>query len=114
MRSSTRLEANDQLVLGWEVFGLGSGQEDVSFELSFHKKGESFFGRIGRWLGFGGREEALQIGWSEPGPSKMGPWFRSVEVTIPEVDPGRYVFRLGVTAHGREELVRTRAVEIVP
>ena len=114
MRSSTRLEANGKLALGWEVFGLGWAQENVSFALSFHEEGESFFGRIGRWLGFGGREELLEIGWSEPGPSKIGPWFRSVEVTIPEVDPGRYVFRLGVTAHGREELVRTRAVEIVP
>ena len=114
MRSSTRLEANGQLVLGWEVFGLGGTREDVSLELSFYKEGESFFGRIGRWLGFGGREEPLQIEWSEPGPFAIGPWFRSVEVTIPEVDPGQYVFRLGVTARGREELVRTRVVEIVP
>ena len=114
MRSSTRLEANGGLVLGWEVFGLGWRQDDVSFELSFYKEGESFFGRIGRWLGFGGREEPLQIGWSESGPSEIGPWFRSVEVTIPEVDPGQYVFRLVVTARGREELVRTRVVEVVP
>ena len=114
MRSSTQLESKDRLVLGWEVFGLGWRQEDVSFELSFYKEGESFFGRIGRWLGFGGREEPIRIGWSEPGPAESGPWFRSVEVTIPEVDPGQYVFRLGVTSRGREELVRTRVVEIVP
>ena len=114
MRSSTRLEADKPLVIGWEVFGLGWRPEDVSFELSFYEKGEGFFGRIGRWLGFGSPEEPLQLVWSEPGPSEIGPWFRSVEVTIPEVDPGDYVFRLRVTATGREELVRTRTVEIVP
>ena len=114
MRSNTQLEGNDPLVLAWEIFGLGWREEDVSFYLSFYKEGESFFGRIGRWLGFGGREEPLQVGWSEPGPSELGPWFRSVEVTIPEVDPGQYIFRLAVTARGREELVRTRAVEIAP
>ncbi len=114
MRSSAELEANGELVLGWEIFGLGWRQEDVSFELSFYKEGESFFGRIGRWLGFGGREGPLELAWSEPGPSEIGPWFRSVEVTIPEVDPGEYVFRLAVTAPGREELVQTRLVEIVP
>ena len=114
MRSSTELEANGELVLGWELFGLGWRQEDVSFELSFYKEGESFFGRIGRWLGFGGREEPLRIEWSESGPSEIGPWFRAVEVTIPEVDPGEYVFRLTVRAPGREELVQTRSVEIVP
>jgi hypothetical protein len=73
-----------------------------------------FFGKIGRWLGVGSREEPLQIVKSEPGPSDMGPWFRSIEVTIPEVDPGEYIFRLGVTTPGRGELVRTRLVEIVP
>ena len=115
MRSSTRLEATRQLALGWEVFGLGWRQEDVGFELSFRKERGSFFGRIGRWLGFGGGQEApLQLEWSERAPSEIGPWFRSVEVTIPEVDPGKYVFRLEVTARGREGLVRTRMVEIVP
>ena len=114
MRSSARLKTNKPLVLGWELFGLSSRQEDVSFELSFYGKGEGFFGKIGRWLGVGSRGKPLQIVWSEPGPSDMGPWFRSIEVTIPEVDPGEYVFRLGVTTPGRGELVRTRLVEIVP
>ena len=114
MRSSTRLEADTPLVLGWEVFGLDLRQEDVSFQLSFHEEGEGFFGSIGRWLGVGGREEPLRIVWSEPGPSDMGPWFRSIEVTIPEVDPGEYLFRLAVATPGRGELVQTRLVEIVP
>ena len=114
MRSSARLETNGQLVLGWEIFGLGWRREDMSFELSFYKEGEGFFGKIGRWLGLRSREEPLRIGWSEPGPSEIGPWFRSVEVTIPEVDAGEYVFRLEVTTPGREELLRTRRVEILP
>jgi len=114
MRSSARLEVDTPLVLGWEVFGLSSRQEDVSFQLSFYKEGEGFFGKVGRWLGLGGQEEPLRIVWSEPGPSDIGPWFRSIEVTIPEVDPGEYVFRLGVTTPGRGELARTRLVEIVP
>ena len=114
MRSSAQLEVDEPLVVGWELFGLGWRPEGVSFELSFYKEGEGFFGRIGRWLGFGSREEPLRLTWSEPGPSEIGPWFRSVEVTIPEVDSGDYVFRLRVTPTGREELVRTILVEIVP
>ena len=114
MRSSAQLEVDEPLVVGWELFGLGWRPEDVSFELSFYKEGEGFFGRIGRWFGFGRREEPLHLAWNEPGPSEIGPWFRSVEVTIPEVDPGKYVFRLGVTAQGREDLVRTRLVEMIP
>ena len=113
MKSSTRLKPDSLIVLGWEVFGLGWRQEDVSFELSFYEEGESFFGRIGRWFGFGGREEPLRLEWSEPAPPDVGHWFRSVEVTIPMVNPGDYVFRLGITTPGREEMVRTRVVEII-
>ena len=114
MRASTSLEADAELVLGWEVFGLGWREEVVSFDLSFSREGESLFGSLGRWLGFGGGQKPLQIQWSEPGPSEIGPWFRSVEVFVPQVDPGKYVFRLSVTTPGREGVVRTRLVEIVP
>ncbi len=114
MRSSTRLKRNDEIVLGWEVFGLGWRQEVVSFELSFYEQGESFFGRIGRWFGLGSNEEPLRIEWSEPAPPQIGPWFRSVDITIPRVDPGEYVFRLTVTTPGRGAVVMAREVEITP
>jgi hypothetical protein len=113
MRSSLQLESDVPLVLGWEMFGLGWRQEDVSYELSLRKEGQGFFGTIGRWFGFGGPDEPIRMSWAEPGPPEAGPWFRSVEVTIPPLDPGEYVFRLGVRAAGREELVRTRRVEVV-
>ena len=42
-----------------------------------------------RWLGFGGeRDEPLQIGWREPGPVETGPWFLSVKVDMPDLEPG--------------------------
>jgi hypothetical protein len=116
MRPSTRLRPRERIAVGWELFGLGSRQEEVEFELSFYREGEGqgFFARIGGWLGLGGGEEPLQIGWEEPGPSEIGPWFRSVEITLPDLDPGLYVFRLEVSTPGREDLVRTRLVEIRP
>ena len=112
MRPSTRLSANERIAVGWELFGLGWRPEDVEFELSFYREGEGFFGRIGRWLGLRDREEPLRIGWDESGPFEVGPWFRSVEVTLPGVDPGQYVFRLEVATRGRDPLVRSRVVEI--
>ena len=114
MRPSTRLGNNERIAVGWELFGLSWRQEDVEFELSFYPEGEGFLGRVGRWLGLSSPEEPLRIGWEEPGPLEVGPWFRSVEVTLPDVDPGPYVFRLEVTTRGREALVRTRVVEISP
>ena len=113
MRPSLELSSGQQLAIGWEIFGLGWRQETLDFELSLYGQGEGFFGKIGRWLGFGGgRGEPLQIGWSEPGPVETGPWFRSVEVDMPELEPGEYLFRLEVSIRGREPLVRTRAVVV--
>lgn len=112
MRPSNRLRANERIALGWEMFGLGWRQEDIEFELSFYREGKGFFGRIGRWLGFSSREDPLRIAWEEPGPSEVGPWFRSIQVTPPSVEPGLYIFRLEVTTRGRETLVQTRVVEI--
>ena len=112
MRPSNRLRANQRIALGWEMFGLGWRQEDVEFELSFYREGEGFFPRIGRWLGFGSREDPLRITWKEPGPSEAGPWFKSIQVTSPSVEPGLYIFRLEIATRGRETLVQTRVVEI--
>ncbi len=111
MRPTTRLRPNERIAVGWEIFGLGWRQEDIQFELSFVGDGPGFFGRVGRLFGMGGGGP-LRIGWGEPGPSDVGPWFRSVEVTLPELDPGLYTFRLVVSTPGREPLVRTRVVEI--
>ena len=111
MRPTTRLRPNERIAVGWEIFGLGWRQEDVQFELSFVGDGPGFFGRVGRLLGMGGGGP-LRIGWGEPGPSDVGPWFRSVEVTLPELDPGLYTFQLVVSTPGREPLVRARVVEI--
>ena len=113
MRSSMELTSGQEIAVGWEIFGLGWRQENVDFELSLYKEGEGFFGKVRRWLGFGGgRDEPLQIGWREPGPVETGPWFRSVKVDMPDLEPGEYLFRLEVSIRGREPLVRTRAVEV--
>ena len=113
MRRSLELTAGQRLAVGWEIFGLGWRQERVDFELSLSQEGGGFFGTIGRWLGLGGGgDEPLQVGWSEPGPDETGPWFRSMNVDVPQLEPGEYLLRLEVTIPGREPLAATRIVQI--
>ncbi len=114
MRPSLELVSGQPLAVGWEIFGLGWREERVDFELSVSEEGEGVLERVGRWLGLGGGDdEPLQIGWSEPGPGHTGPWFRSVNVDLPELEAGEYLLRLEVSVRGREPLVRTRAVQIL-
>ena len=113
MRASTRLRPNERIVVGWEISGLGPRRENATFELSLSAEGAGFFRRIGRWLRVAGPDTPVRVGWEEPGPSEIGPWFRSVEINLPDVDAGPYVLRLEVATPGRETLVETRVVEIV-
>ena len=112
MRPSTDLLSGESIAVGWELFGLGWRPEDIEFEISLYEDGEGFFGKVGRWFGLGGRKQPLRISWQEPGPSHAGPWFRSVGVELPDVDPGRYILRLAVSLRGRGVLIGTRPVEI--
>ncbi len=112
MRSSLELIAGQRFAVGWEILGLGWRPERVDFQLSLFEEGGSFFGKVGGWLGLGGGDEPLRIGWSEPTPDQTGPWFRSVNVDMPELEPGEYILRLEVTFRGREPLVGTRIVQV--
>jgi hypothetical protein len=114
-RTGSDLRVEEPVRVGWELTGLGWEPEAVEFSLSLYPAGEGFFGRIGRWLGFGGgREEPLRLTWVEPGPFETGPWFRSTRLELPTVEPGEYVLRLSVRLQGREELEMKRAVRITP
>ncbi len=113
MRPSLGLVAGQEITVAWEIFGLGWRHEDVDFEVSVSRERDGVLGRVGRWLGLAdGADGPLRVGWSEPGPSERGPWFRSVDVDIPELEDGVYVLRLEVSMRGREPLVRTRTVEV--
>ena len=115
MRSSLELEADEPLVIGWEVFrvGLEAGGRLIRAELRQGRGGvlseESAVG----WASAAGRNRSSSPGANQAHP-KSAPGSDRSEVTIPEVDSGDYVFRLRVTARGREELVRTLPIEIVP
>ncbi len=113
MRPSLELIPGQRISVGWEIFGLGWRPEVIDFELSLSGRGEGFFGKVGRWLGFGAADEPLRVGWREPGPGETGPWFRSVNMDIPELEAGEYLLRLELSVPGREPLVGTRTVEIL-
>jgi len=114
MRPSLELTMGQSFAVAWEVFGLGWREETVDFELSLSGAGVGFFAKVGRWLGMGGESERpLQIRWSEPGPVETGPWFRSVRIDVPDLEPGEYLLRLSASIRGREPLVLTRAVKVV-
>lgn len=112
VRPTTEVKAGERLAVGWELFGLGWKAEQVEYELSLYREGRGFFRRVGRLVGLGGGAQPLRIRWSEPGPQRPGPQFRALNVDLPNVDEGDYVFRLEVSLRGRESVSVTRSIRV--
>ena len=102
----------ERLAIAWELFGLGYGMESLSYRLTVEKTDRGLLRRAGRWLRILGSPRVRRVEWEEPGPERLGPALRSVEVDLPELDPGSYEVRLEVRGPQGAPLVRTRAVEV--
>jgi hypothetical protein len=100
------------LLVGWEIWGLGWREETLAYRLTVEEPGGGFFRRTGELLGLLGRERPVSLSWDEPGPERPGPWFRSVSMDLPDVEPGVYDVRLEVVAPGRTPLVVEREVRV--
>jgi hypothetical protein len=112
-RLDARVRPGDRIRVAWEVNGLGFRPETLTYHLSLETPEGGFFHRAGRWLGIVGDDPTQALGWEEPGPETPRPVFRSVEMELPEVDPGSYLLRLELGTVGRGTLVAERRIEVV-
>ena len=102
----------ERLAIAWELFGLGYRAETLSYRLTVEKIDGGLLRRAGRWLRILGSPRVRRVEWEEVGPERPGPALRSVEVDLPELDPGLYEVRLEVRSPQGAPLVRTRSVEV--
>ena len=106
------LAHGERLAIAWELFGLGYRAESLSYRLTVEKMDGGLLRRAGRWLRILGSPRVRRLAWEEVGPERPGPVLRSVEVDLPELDPGSYEVRLEVRSPQRAPLVQTRALEV--
>jgi hypothetical protein len=102
----------EELVVGWELHGLGWRRDVLSYRLSLTRTDAGFFGRVGEWLGLSDPEAPLRLTWEEAGPSRPGPSFRSLAVQIPEVERGEYVLRLEVSGSAGPPIATERTLRV--
>jgi len=107
------IRSGQRVALGWEVSGLGWGSEDVTYRLRVERTDVGLLGRVGRWLRLGGREQALSLSWTEPGPAQPKPQFHWLALDLPTLKPGRYEVRLEAKMSARSALVSRRTFEVV-
>jgi len=103
------VEGSQGLAVAWEVSGLGFRAESMGFEVSVERVDRGAFSRLGEFLGLTDRPRPLSLSWEEPGPERPTHVFRSLDLALPDLDPGRYEVTLVLRTSGRSPVEsRTR------
>ena len=108
LRASTEVKGDETLRLAIELYGLGYRAEAVQLRAWVEDRDPGLLRRLARRLGLVGTQEEVALQWSEAGPDRPQPLFRTFEVRLPNLEPGRYAVVVQAAAPGRSPLLRRR------
>jgi hypothetical protein len=109
LRPGVRLKLGEQFPVLWEVYGLGV-QEPVRVTLGFTRGRPGFLARVGDFLGIIEPPQPVEITFSDTGPDQVQTVFRSMEISLPDLDPGEYTLHLRLDIVGHPPVVTSRPV----
>ena len=111
-KKGVRGRAGDPIRMAWEVYGLGRG-EVASVTIGFDRGAPSILRIAGQFLGLLEPEgEPVLMSWEQAAPDVLGTVFRSVDLTLPNLEPGEYTIYVEVQLQGREAMVSSRRLYI--
>jgi hypothetical protein len=93
----------------WEAYGL-SVDEPVRITLGFTRGRPGFLTRVGEFLGVLEPDQPVVVVFEDPGPDSVQTAFRSIELQLPDLDPGEYTIHLRLELEGREPVVTSRPI----
>lgn len=109
LRPGIRFHAGERFPVIWEVYGLRI-QEPVRVTIGFSRGRPGFLSRVGQFLGVLEPESPVDITFDETGPDRVQAVFRSVELQLPDLDPGEYTLHLRLELPGRTPVVTSRPI----
>lgn len=112
MRGDVELSGGGPVTVGWEVYGLGFQEEALTFSLRLIQEEESMVRRALKRIGLFRREPVLSLSWAEKGPEDPGPFFRAVDLDLPDLDSGEYVLQLALEMTGRAQVLSQKRVRV--
>jgi len=112
VRPGIRVRPGERVPLVWEVYGLGV-REPVRVTIGFSRGRPGFLERVGDFLGLIEPERAVDITFDETGPEdEVQSIFRSIELELPDLDPGEYTLHLRLDLMGREPVLASRPIVV--
>jgi hypothetical protein len=111
IRPGVRLRVGERFPVLWEVYGLRI-QEPVRVTIGFTRGRPGFLERVGDFLGIIEPAQPVEITFEDTGPDLVQAVFRSVELALPDLDPGDYTLHLRLDLTGRTPLVVSRPIVV--
>lgn len=108
-----RISRSEPLGVAWELYELVPRQA-ISFRIAVEPEEGGRLRRLGQWIGIVDAPSSIVIGWTEAGPDRHGTLFRTAELDLRAIDPGRYTLSLEVRLPGRAPVQAGRPLEILP
>lgn len=109
VRPGVRLKRGERFPVFWEAYGLRI-LEPVRVTIGFSRGRPGFLARVGEFLGVIEPEESVDVTFDDTGPDAVQTVFRSVELELPDLDPGEYTLHLRLELSGRTPVVTSRPI----
>ncbi len=111
VRPGVRLKTGERFPVVWEVYGLRI-QEPIRVTIGFSQGRPGFLTRVGEFLGVIEPDERIDITFDERGPDQVQTVFRSMELELPDLEPGEYTLHLSLDLRGRSPVVTSRPIVV--
>lgn len=109
VRPGIRVRVGERFPVVWEVYGLGI-REPVGVTIGFSRGRPGFLERVGEFLGVIEPDRAIDITFEETGPEQVQAVFRSIELELPDLEPGEYTLHLQLDLVGRTPVITSRPI----
>lgn len=111
VRPSVRIRRGEQFPVVWEAYGLGV-EEPVQVTIGFTGGRPGFLSRVGEFLGVLRPDRPVEVSFEDRGPDLVQSAFRSLQLELPDLDPGEYTLHLRLEIAGRSPVVTSRPIVV--
>lgn len=109
VRPGIRLQAGERFPVIWEMYGLRL-QEPVQVTLGFTEGRPEYQGDPEDFIEELEASETIDVTFEDRGPDVVQAVFRSVELDLPDLEPGEYTLHLRLDLAGRTPLITSRPI----
>jgi hypothetical protein len=109
VRPGVRLRPGERFPVVWEVYGLGI-LEPIQVTIGFSQGRPGFLTRVGEFLGVIEPDQPVDITFADTGPDRVQAAFRSIELELPNLEPGEYTLHLRLDLFGRTPVIASRPI----